>query len=94
MPTLDEVDTLPSAAELFQHHAEVKRLVVKLNADKRGRRCKIQSSKPSKPPDTRGNNRCSFLLRCTQDALKKEKSGTPRRTRTFNQLIKSQLLYH
>ena len=34
MPTLDEVDTLPSAAELFQHHAEVKRLVVKLNADK------------------------------------------------------------
>ena len=34
MPTLDEVDTLSSAAELFQHHAEVKRLVGKLNADK------------------------------------------------------------
>ena len=34
MPTVDEVDTLSSAAELFQHHAEVKRLVGKLNADK------------------------------------------------------------
>lgn len=34
MPTLDEVDTLTSAAGLFQHHAKVKRLVGKLNADK------------------------------------------------------------
>ena len=34
MPTLDEVDTLPSAAGLFQHHAEVKLLVGKLNTDK------------------------------------------------------------
>ena len=34
MPTLDEVDTLPSVAELFQHHSELKRIVGKLNTDK------------------------------------------------------------
>ena len=34
MRTFDEVDTLSSAAELFQHHSEVKRLVGKLNTDK------------------------------------------------------------
>ena len=34
MRTFDEVNTLSSAAALFQHHAEVKLLVGKLNTDK------------------------------------------------------------